>query len=364
MRCRILLLLWALQLLIRCNPAFAQSPGKYKITALPAASYSPETSLSLGAIAFIVHSIPDSLRNINYRPTTITPWVIYSLRNQLEANIDFDFFSGNGNNLTVSARYYDFPDFFYGLGNNTKEKDKEKYINRAFYLEANYLKSVSNTFFAGLSLDIRYDRFYGLNESGILLGEEVNGIKGGMLFGIGPMLRFDSRDNILYPRKGMLFEGQAILYPDVAVNDYSYGLMRLDYRIYRQLFSAKNVIAWQFVSQFTFGGDVPFYKLPRIAGSKRLRGINHYNRYLQEQSFYSQVEYRRQLFWRLGGVAFAGIGNVAENPDKLIKTSLKYVYGIGGRFKPFKEEDLNIRIDLGFSENGQSGLYFQVREAF
>ena len=45
-------------------------------------------------------------------------------------------------------------------------------------------------------------------------------------------------------------------------------------------------------------------------------------------------------------------------------THLKINYGIGGRFQALKEQSLNIRLDLGFTNNGQSAIYFSIKEAF
>jgi hypothetical protein len=44
--------------------------------------------------------------------------------------------------------------------------------------------------------------------------------------------------------------------------------------------------------------------------------------------------------------------------------SLKGVIGAGGRFKPLKNEDINIRIDAGKGPKNQWAIYFSLNEAF
>ena len=77
-----------------------------------------------------------------------------------------------------------------------------------------------------------------------------------------------------------------------------------------------------------------------------------------------QAEYRRTLFWRLGGVAFAGFGDVAPGLGKFQFDELKYVVGLGGRFQAMKDEKLNVRLDAGISQGGQYAFYLSVKEAF
>ena len=329
----------------------------------PAASYTPETSLMFGAVAFLVFK-PDQISSTNYRPTSVSPYIVYSLRNQLEVNVDFDFFLKNGMNFTIATRYYDFPDYFYGIGNDTDIENEESFTSKAFYLEGQAMKPLNENVFIGFSFDTRYDHLQDFEEDGLLQTSEITGKDGGFLWGLGPAFRFDSRDNILYPSKGSLINLNGIFYPGLLGNDYEFSLFTLDFRKYFSIVNERNILAFQFLSRLS-NGDLPFYKLPRLGGSKRLRGINHANRYINNHVFYFQGEYRKELFWRFGGVIFAGFGDVAEQIGEFNANDLKVVLGIGGRFRALKDEKLNARIDFGFTlGKEQNGLYFLIREAF
>ena len=331
----------------------------------PALSYTPETSLMFGGVAFLVFK-PAERSEETYRPTSISPYLVYSLNNQLEANIDFDIFLKNGVNLALSTRYMNFPDYYYGIGPNTDINDEELFANRTFYLEGQALKSFTDRIFAGLTFDFRYDQLTDFAENSALLNSAIPGVDGGFIFGIGPAFRFDTRDNILFPGKGSLINIEALFYPDVPFNDYSFSRFTFDFRKYLSLNgNPDNIIALQFLTKISGGDAVPFYKLPRLGGSKRLRGIGHANRYIDRHVMYAQAEYRRKLFWRFSGVAFTGVGDVAERIGGFDPGGLKVVAGLGGRFQALKDEKLNARIDLGFTiGKGQNGLYFLIREAF
>ncbi|NJN26731.1 MAG: hypothetical protein HC819_12535 [Cyclobacteriaceae bacterium] len=85
---------------------------------------------------------------------------------------------------------------------------------------------------------------------------------------------------------------------------------------------------------------------------------------MDKQSFWMQAEFRRDLFWRFGGVAFAGIGDVAPEIDQFVFDEMKYVVGLGGRFQALKDEKLNARLDVGFGRGGQHAVYLSIKEAF
>jgi len=351
-----------IQLKAQSDSTKIEQEKKVKFAIYPAASYTPETSLSFGAVAFFVLKNDTTENTENYRPTSFSPYIVYSLRNQLEANIDFDMFLKNGMNINITTRYFNFPDYFYGTGNNTFSEDEETFTNNAIFLEGSVLKSLNPELFVGLNFDIRHDELIDFEENGVLINSDLTGIDGGFIAGIGPSIRLDSRDNVLYPSKGNYFDVSAIFYPDFT-SDYAFSILSFDFRKYITLGNEKNILAIQMLTRLS-GGEVPFYKLPKLGGSRRLRGISHANRYIDNNVFYAQAEYRRELFWRFGGVVFAGFGDVANRVSNYNFNDMKVIFGLGGRFRALKGEKLNARIDLGFTLGNESGIYFLVRESF
>ena len=69
------------------------------------------------------------------------------------------------------------------------------------------------------------------------------------------------------------------------------------------------------------------------------------------------------MFWRIGIAAFGGIGQVADKVQSFDSGSFKYDYGFGLRYKINKKENINLRLDMGFTKEGH-GLYIVFAEAF
>ena len=77
-----------------------------------------------------------------------------------------------------------------------------------------------------------------------------------------------------------------------------------------------------------------------------------------------QAEFRLPLSARFGMVLFGSAGNVGESPRDLGENDLLTAVGGGLRYRLSKVEAINFRVDLAWGEDGSSGVYFTIREAF
>jgi hypothetical protein len=77
-----------------------------------------------------------------------------------------------------------------------------------------------------------------------------------------------------------------------------------------------------------------------------------------------QLEYRQFFWWKLGFVAFVGAGNVADEILNFGFSDLKYSYGAGLRLRFNEKQKVNLRVDMGFGNDGTKGIYFGIEEAF
>ncbi len=100
--------------------------------------------------------------------------------------------------------------------------------------------------------------------------------------------------------------------------------------------------------------------MPLLGSDERMRGY-YQGRYRDKNVVSSQLEYRRQLTWRHGVVAWVGAGTMGPSIDSLNDGRWLPSAGVGYRFE-FKPR-VNIRLDYGIGK-GSSGFYFQVGEAF
>lgn len=338
-------------------------PSSFSI--YPALSYSPETGAGYGAIAFyVLKGSADKEKDQYYRPTSISPYILFTSKKQILSSLDIDLFLKNGVNLNGRIRYFNFPDFFYGTGNDTNPETFEQYTDQFFRINGRAMKPVSDDVFVGFTYDFQHNSIKEIVPGGLVDTNSPNGINGGRNFGIGPGILVDTRNSTLYPSRGHFLNASVSVFTRFIGSEYNYVSYLLDFRKYMKLLSEKNLITFQFRANLNSGSDIPFYKLAKLGGDERLRGIEHKNLYQDKQSVYFQVEGRQELFWRLGGVIFAGVGQVANSIGNFSGDNMRFVYGLGGRFRALKDEKLNIRIDLGFTDNGQNALYLSVREAF
>ena len=327
----------------------------------PVIGYAPETSLQFGAVGIWVSKNLDHAQSSFVRRSTLTPYFIYTLKKQSIAVINTDYYFASGQNLNATIRFYNFPDSYYGIGNDNDPDVSEKYTNRFFQLEGQFLHPFNDKTFVGGAFDVHFTSLKNSIPDGLLETDDPAGMEGGNLFGVGPAFRYDTRDYTIYPTKGYYITSYLVFNK---IGDFSYTSYAADFRKYLSIKNEKNILAFQFRSQLTFGTDVPFYKLPQLGGDKRLRGISNASLYRDRQMIYTQVEYRRPLFWRFGMTIFVGVGDVAYDLDDFNFSEFKYVAGIGGRLAIIPKRKLNARLDIGVGQGGQTGIYIGISEAF
>ena len=87
-------------------------------------------------------------------------------------------------------------------------------------------------------------------------------------------------------------------------------------------------------------------------------------RFRDQDMMVLQTEYRLPVKGRFGLAFFGSFGSVANKLKEYQLSNFKYSYGGGIRFALNKKERLNLRIDYGIGKGKNSGLYFQIGEAF
>jgi outer membrane protein assembly factor BamA len=109
-------------------------------------------------------------------------------------------------------------------------------------------------------------------------------------------------------------------------------------------------------------GEAPFYQLPQLGGAELLRGYFE-GRYRDKTLMLAQAEYRFPIVWRFGGAAFGGVGNVSPTFREFGSTFPKWSVGAGLRLMLNRDEQLNLRADLGLGRDTQ-GFYVGIGEVF
>jgi hypothetical protein len=259
---------------------------------------------------------------------------------------------------TAWVSYLDYA--YFGIGNDTRMADREDFTATRWTVRPEAVARIARSLYGGAVYEFRYEDMVEVEEGGELDTGEVTGRNGGAVSGLGALLRWDSRDHSFTPRSGGLVEVSPRIYRAELGGDFDFTRLLAEASWFFGL-SGPHVLAVNGRIDLR-GGDPPFSYLVGGGGSRLLRGMLE-GRYHDRHFIGAQVEYRYPLWWRFGGVAFAGLGRVAGELDELGPSGVRGAAGGGLRFAIQKDERITVRLDYGKSRD-DSGFYFAMLEAF
>lgn len=330
-----------------------------RIISSPFLYYTPETNLAFGLAGSYLFREADSLPE--NRPSVISPLFIYTLNKQFKAQISSDIYLQKGNYvLKTEIKLEKFPDKYFGIGNNTREANREDYTSQNFGISLSLLREFGRNLKAGLRYSFATWTIKEWGSLGPSAGESIPGNRGGIVAGPTFLLNLDNRDNIFYPGRGEFFEMGYTFFDHTVGSDFNFHLFQLNLRKYIPLFSS-HVIALQSLLQLEWG-NVPFYCLSQLGGQNLMRGY-YQGRFRDKDLIALQAEYRLPIVWKIGGVAFASIGQVADRLEHFAAGQFRYTMGAGLRYLFDKKEKIQIRADVGFGRDS-TGFYLSIFEAF
>lgn len=175
---------------------------------------------------------------------------------------------------------------------------------------------------------------------------------------LGIRVQRDTSDSHFYPRHGSFFDLTTDFFAPAFGADRSYRNITISDDKYIS-FGAKNVLAVH-GSICTVTDKAPFFDLCELGNSKDLRGYQA-GQFRDYRMLVGQAEYRRELFWRLGAVAFAGAGAVGPDFNKM--GDPQPGGGVGLRFLLAKRNHVNLRADYAWGDNSHA-IYVSMGEAF
>ncbi len=329
----------------------------------PVTSYSPEKSLAFGVGAKYLFKFKGSGEET--RTSNLPMSVQYTLNNQFFIYSGFEMFT-NQEEWVIEGNFLfqNYPRLYYGIGNDTAVSNEEEYNYYQLLFEPIFLKQMFTRYlFIGGGVRINHIYNTEVEENGLIDLNMPTGFDGSTSVGLETALLYDNRNNLLNATSGWYFEGTYGIYDDLVGSSHNFRLLRYDLRHYFSINNkSKDVLAVQTIGRFS-RGDIPFSEYSFFGGSDIMRGYRE-GRYVDRDMIATQLEYRKSFInSRLGAVAFLGFGNVYNNISDLKLNELKPNYGVGLRFKIDKSENLNIRLDWGFSDN-KSNIYFGIAEAF
>ncbi|UKJ07417.1 BamA/TamA family outer membrane protein [Solitalea lacus] len=349
---------------------------KNSILPVPVIGSSQEKGFEFGLAA--VYSFYLSKAAIDQRNSTIGILGTLTTKNQSKFNINGNLWTRNNDwHIVGDLKPHNFPNYFYGLGSDTKEADKDLINDNKFRINLDAEKQVTNSFYLGAGLWFLHEQISDKEDAGIYASSDLESKSGGNTTYLAFSATYDNRDVVNYPHRGAHLRFYIQNSFKALASDFNFILLTADARKYWKI-NPTMVLAVQGYMQSLQGSDKPFFLLPQMGGDQLMRGY-YTGRYRDQNYIAAQGEIRFRpfakrpdagLFSLSRGViaAFAGGGGVFSNGG-FSGSTLKPTYGLGGRYIFDTRNRLTLRIDYGIGdknpgEKRSSGFYISLNEAF
>jgi outer membrane protein assembly factor BamA len=330
---------------------------------IPLLYYTPDTRLAYGLALAYYFKIKSRQDTTSTRLSYIQGLADYTQNRQLDVwSYWYVFLRDEKWILKGELRYRNFPDRFYGIGNDTPDEAVERFSYNLVSIKELVMRKVALNVYVGGDFNLAYLYRFRLAPEGQLAEEVITGSRGGVNSGLGAVFLIDTRDNVANATKGRFLEVSSYFYGRYVGGDFQYTNLLGTYNQYWRLpWGRDHILASNTFINLNFGNP-PFVYLSPVGNEDILRGYPR-NRYRDLRFMGTQLEYRMPLFWRIGVVGFAGVGEVFDRFSDVRLDNLKYSFGGGLRLMLNRKERVNIRLDYGIGR-GSTGFYLGVMEAF
>jgi hypothetical protein len=343
-------------LLVACHLAAEERTPGTSFIPIPYVFYTPETSVSAGAILMVVSAAadPDQRENV-YRGGGFL-----SLNGQAEAFGGMEYYTpGNLLRLNVDGYVARYPNKFFGIGPEAGRE--EDYVPFECALDGTAGFSLAPGLYLGPRLRLFGSWMQERASDGVLLSGGVAGSNGAGLVGPGLRLTWDTRDSSVAPRNG-LYADLTGSWSFVTFGAASYPSVVVDTRAFLSPLAGSGIVlAGQLYGAWA-GNTPPFQELPRLGGDTLLRGY-YAGRYRDNALVAAQAEIRIPVWWRFGVALFTGAGFVAGDPRSFRLDQARLSGGAGLRFVLDEHSGASLRADVAWSPDGMD-FYFNIGEAF
>lgn len=351
MRLRLLLVFFLLQAAL----ATAQSVPRDSSTrffGVPLVFYTPDTRWGLGAAGILTYQGNPLRSSVSFSLT-------YTQRQQILVWLPYQWYALNGRwRIYGEVGWYRYLYQYFGIGNRSPFNYVELYTAQYPRFRATALRQMGTHQNLGLRYWMEAYRIIKKQKQGDIAEQKIPGANGGLSSSAGPVWQFDNRDNPFFPQRGWLIETAIVGEHRLTGSDFKYLRASMDAARYI-LIGPNKVLAINVLAVFTHG-RVPFFSLPQIGGTRRLRGYPD-GKFRDRHLLLAQGELRLPLFWRFRAAVFGGTGAVFGSPGETPRWRPNG--GLGLRFEFDRKQHLHLRADYGFGE-GNSGFYLTMGEAF
>jgi len=253
---------------------------------------------------------------------------------------------------------------FYGLGPDSTEDDRTVLTHETMNIALTLGRGFLPTLVVEATYNARWLKYSNPQEGPYQdVIEELAGQGRKFAPFLSLLLRYDTSNSQIHPTRGV----RLIFRDDLAgkligSSGYSFNRLTGDFRFYKAIFGATDVLAGRALIQYISGSDIPLFDYSALGGGNTMAAMRGYplNRFLDKGKFLMNVEYRFPIIWRLGGNIFIDAGTVWPSLGEVRLSRVRCDGGIGLRFYL---ADFCARVDVGFSREG-TGIYFEFGHIF
>lgn len=320
---------------------------------IPILFYTPETSLGFGAAVVWSFDPTDGKAPIS----TIGGGLILTTEEQvifrIEPDVRLESFI-----LHSFVRLQRYPTRYFEDGAHPGD-DGEPYDEASLLASVDGRFRIDNELAAGLRCDMLWDEVLDTQDGGVLDGADVLGKRPYVASGCGPVIAYDTRNDVRLPSRGIYAEARLQGWTSLYGESFHALQSDLDFRGFVDL-GHGHVFAGHLRLRATLG-DLPFQLLPKLGGSNFLRGWFE-GHLLSQNAALAQLEWRFPLFWKISGAVFASAGQAFERFEDFSPDELRFGAGAGLRVLVNKRQSVNVRVDFAYGSN--FAAYVDVLEAF
>ena len=334
-----------------------------KVVGVPVPVYNPQLEFSLGLLAMVTyHPFKDDKVSPPWATvafgmyTTNKSWLI-GLKQ--EAYWDQD-----NNRASLALGLGKFNSQFYGTGSGNDLGMSLPLASEVFMISPRYLRRIWDRLYLGGQYRLLWNEAtFGEPElpEGVPPPDYLPLTSNLLHSGLGAVGEYDSRDNRFSATQGFYVPLDSIFYAEAFGGDANFADSSLAVNYYHAWLGKRLILASRGYARMATS-NTPAQLKPAVGIGPDLRGYAS-GRYRDNLFLAAQSEVRWYFWWKLGVVAFAGVGTTTSGWDELTEGTFLPSYGGGIRFLAFEAQRLVLRLDYGRgNEDGQ--LYFSVSEAF
>ena len=234
---------------------------------IPLLYFTPDTRLAYGLALAYYFKIKSRKDTTSTRLSYIQGLADYTQNRQLDVwSYWYVFLRDEKWILKGELRYRNFPDRFYGIGNDTPDEAVERFSYNLVSIKELVMRKVAPNVYLGGDFNLAYLYRFRLAPEGQLANENIVGNRGGVNSGLGAVFLVDTRDNVANATKGRFLEVSSYFYGRYVGGDFRYTNVLGTYNQYWRLpWGRDHFLASNTFVNLNFGNP-PFVHLSLAGG--------------------------------------------------------------------------------------------------